>query len=188
MQKPIVITRPCPISLDALGVDRSGRSVHCSHCDAEVHALYKLTRAEAEAFVAARRGEKLCVSLRVDARGEPRFADSPEPPHVPVARLRAPGRAAAGLSLALAACTPHGPTRADDDPIDDDLAHVEARPVVPERVVPTEPPAPVESPVREHVTPVPEAPPTQAAPKQPTKSRPKPPPYNFKDDIVDGGL
>jgi hypothetical protein len=112
--RTLEISRPCPIDLDA---DRSGRQFFCDHCQKDVHVLANWTRAEAEAFLAANRGNSVCVSLRRNAQGELQYADSPAPARpaalVPVARLRRRWlpevAAAAGVAAALSACTPHEP-------------------------------------------------------------------------------
>ncbi|MDC0672966.1 hypothetical protein [Nannocystis radixulma] len=117
--RTLEISRPCPIDLDA---DRSGRQFFCDHCAKDVHVLANWTRAEAEAFLAANRGNSVCVSLRRNAQGELQYADSPAPARpaalVPVARLRRRWlpevAAAAGVAAALSACTPHGPVKGSE--------------------------------------------------------------------------
>lgn len=130
------ITRPCPIDLDARGVDRSGLGFRCDHCERDVHVLSNMTREAAERFVADHRGQRVCISYRRDESGRVRFADDAvdvddepgevEPPLagstplVPVARLRRAGALPRAASFALlAACAPHGetPPPAADDPI-----------------------------------------------------------------------
>ncbi|MEZ4451546.1 MAG: hypothetical protein R3B09_18895 [Nannocystaceae bacterium] len=121
------VTRPCPVDLDARGVDRSGLSFFCDHCARDVHVLSNMSRETAERFLDTHRGEKLCVSYRRDQGGRAVFADDPiladaaddedaaeapqVAPLVPISRLRRAGGLprAAGVSLLLAACAPHDP-------------------------------------------------------------------------------
>lgn len=100
----IVITRPCPVDLDALGVDRSGLAFHCPHCDKQVHVLSNRTQDEAQALLASLRGQGACVSYRRAKNGEVVFREPA--PVVPAERLWARRRVASGLALALAACAP----------------------------------------------------------------------------------
>ncbi|MCA9689608.1 MAG: hypothetical protein R3A51_15175 [Nannocystaceae bacterium] len=122
--RDLPISRPCPVDLDAAGVDRSGKQFFCDHCQKDVHVLSNMTRSEAREFMDASRGQSLCISYARNAAGEVRFApEAPAAPLVPLARLRTPAarpRAsrplAASFGLALAACTPHG----EAPPITDD--------------------------------------------------------------------
>lgn len=113
------ISGPCPIDLDAIGFDRTGKTSHCAHCDKNVHQLSNMTRKDARAFLTEHAGQKLCVSYRRDTTGKVMFKQ-PAPPTnvVSLSRVRDSGRrvaarrstlAAAGVALAaaLAACTPH---------------------------------------------------------------------------------
>jgi hypothetical protein len=140
------ITGPCPIDLDAIGFDRSGKVSHCTHCVKSVTNLSNMTKDEAREFLKEHKGEKLCVSYARGNDGKIRFRPEPEPALVPVTRLRprpavapqpviasqpvvelAPRRAsraagliaAFGVSATLAACTPHG------DPPRNDVERVE---------------------------------------------------------------
>ncbi|MCA9637240.1 MAG: hypothetical protein KC420_14535 [Myxococcales bacterium] len=142
--RDLEIVRPCPIDLDALGVERGKRVIHCDHCQTDVHDLSTMTRAEATAFVDARRGHGVCVSYLRAKDGTIRFADDEvsthpsrrEPSLVPIARLRA-----AAAALALAACTPHGDGAAQviDDAGDEVVVDRNA-PVIP-NAAPVDPPA-----------------------------------------------
>jgi len=136
-RRELELSRPCPIDLDSLGVDRTQRRVFCSHCSAHVTDISKMREAEAVAFVAAKRGSGVCISYLCDSEGKLHFADSepagaelgaeelgaeeakasmslapPDVTLVPEGRLRrrrpTTRRAAAVAALALAACTPHG--------------------------------------------------------------------------------
>lgn len=141
------LSRPCPIDLDDLGVDRSQPQVFCAHCRATVTDISKMREAEAAAFVAERRGSGVCISYLRDAAGNVLFADSPrrppEPALVPAARLRRPKlrRAAAIAALSLAACTPHGETLTDDDDFDE-IAVVRSAPEIPDVAEPEYAPPP----------------------------------------------
>jgi hypothetical protein len=155
------ITGPCPIDLDAIGFDRSGKVSHCTHCVKSVTNLSNMTKDEAREFLKEHKGEKLCVSYARGEDGKIRFRSEPEPALVPVTRLRprpvvapqpaaasqpvvelAPRRAsraagfvaALGVSAALAACTPHG------EPPRNDVEIVEGNMKVPKKIVePTQP-------------------------------------------------
>lgn len=199
------ITRPCPIELDA---DRSGRQFFCDHCQKDVHVLANWTRAEAEAFIAANRGNSVCVSLRRDVDGELLYADSPARTRpaalVPVARLRRrwlpEAAAAAGVVAALSACAPHQPFKGAEHLRSEDDVSARAIPggiAVPDEVAPArveDEELPCERAVPEptlergklaRIEPAP-APrrqePTKKAPR-PTKSEPV-----ERGDIIDGGI
>ncbi len=116
--RDLELSRPCPIDLDSLGVDRSQAQVFCSHCQTQVTDISKMPEAAAAAFVRENRGKGVCISYLRDAKGNVRFAEpKPDPkrasvvesPLVPVERLGHPRlrRAAAVAALTLAACTPH---------------------------------------------------------------------------------
>ena len=81
------------------------RGWHCRLCSKHVHDLSAMTETQVRALM--RSGQDICVAYDVTNAGEIVF--QPEP-IVPIARLvrRPVGAAAAGLALALAACTPHG--------------------------------------------------------------------------------
>jgi len=166
-RRDLELSRPCPIDLDSLGVDRSQERVFCSHCSAHVTDISKMREAEAAAFVAAKRGSGVCISYLCDREGNVRFADSelggaelgalevpasmrPAPPLVPLARLRRPAarRAAALAALALAACTPHG--EHDEPYVEsvDDIVMERTSPEIPLAEKPSELP-PVEEPAEE---------------------------------------
>lgn len=109
------ITGPCPIDLDDTDFDRNAKRAFCGHCRKNVFNLSNMTRDEARSLLRDHAGEKICVSYAKDTDGAIRFRAAPPPVAlVPVGRLRArPSRpamaaAAAGLAVALAACTPHG--------------------------------------------------------------------------------
>ncbi len=125
--RDLELSRPCPIDLDSLGVDRSQPQVFCSHCQSQVTDISKMPEAAAAAFVRKNRGTGVCISYQRNAAGKVRFADANHPkmpvvesPLVPVERLGHPRlrRAAAVAALTLAACTPHR----DKSEIDDEIA------------------------------------------------------------------
>lgn len=186
----IVISRPCPVDLDALGVDRSGLDFHCPHCDKSVHLLSNRTEAEAKALLVAVRDQQPCLSYLRTRTGEVVFR---EPAPIPAERLRARRRVAAGFALALAACAPAGPAQ----PLAE--AHVEvASPSAP-AAAPMPSPAPVTPPIADP-TPVtaaiPACPPattveataTTSAPRKPRPAARKTKPVRRGDlDVIDGG-
>ncbi|MCB9703526.1 MAG: hypothetical protein H6711_16655 [Myxococcales bacterium] len=206
----VTIKRPCPVDLDARGVDRSGLSFRCDHCELDVHVLSNMTRRTAEDFLAANRGKDLCVSYRRTAEGRILFADDPPDlgapaaedehedqaapppaPLIPVARLRRLGGVprAAGVSLLLAACTPHG---ASEPTPDEDAIEVLARDPAPAPA-----PAALPAPIVEHeivegkmamddAIPCDKTPATGTPVKQPAERTP--PPKRPKIEVVDGGI
>jgi hypothetical protein len=154
------LSRPCPIDLDDLGVDRSQPQVFCAHCQATVTDISKMREAEAAAFVAERRGSGVCISYLRDAAGNVLFADSPRPRPapalVPAARLIRPKlrRAAAIAALSLAACTPHGEILTADDGDLDEIAVVRSAPEIPDVAEPEYTPPPhVQAPEPDEVEP-----------------------------------
>lgn len=100
MKRPLV-PKPCLEDWDKLTPEARGH--FCTVCETKVWNLSDLTKEEAEAFLRERAGEDLCVSYREDDDGRVLHR---EPAVVPAARLVRRFPAAAGLSLALAACTP----------------------------------------------------------------------------------
>lgn len=201
--RTLEITRPCPVELD---VDRSGRQFFCGHCQKDVHVLANWPRAEAEAFIAANRGNSLCVSLRRDHRGELLYADSPPPPPpvalVPAERLRRrwipEAAAAAGVAAVLSACTPHQPPRSSEQLAAEDEARPCAFPAV--AVVPDDGPPPrAHEDVLEGKIAIPEPriergekpaiePPRPLPPKKATRPDKPDKPERTDWDVVDGGI
>lgn len=96
---------PEPCSEDWEGMTPQQRGRFCGACQKKVHDLSAMSESDAQALLQS--GQDICVSYLSDAAGEVRFRPQPV---VPVGRLlrRASVASAAGLSLALAACTPHG--------------------------------------------------------------------------------
>lgn len=100
-----LVPRPCLEDWNQLTPEARGH--HCQVCSTKVWNLSSLTEDEARAFLEARRGEDLCVSYRERADGSIVHRAPPfVPPVVPLSRLVRRLPAAAGLSLALAGCTP----------------------------------------------------------------------------------
>jgi hypothetical protein len=106
------------------------RGWHCKLCVKHVHDLTSMTEKQVKALLAS--GQDICVAYDVDRRGDIVFA--PEPV-VPIARLvrRPVAAAAAGLALALAACTPHGDEHDPRVDAPDHPTQVQSSPVIPER-------------------------------------------------------
>jgi len=101
-----LVPKPCPEDWDQLTPTEQGH--HCQTCKTKVWDISSMTRGQAEAFL-ARHTDHLCVSYRERSNGEIVYA--PEPV-VPAGRLtRLLPAAAAGLSLALAACTAATPEK-----------------------------------------------------------------------------
>lgn len=75
----VELARPCLEDLDALGVDRSGPSFHCSRCDKQVHVLSNHTRAEAAALVPVLRAQRGCVLYLRSRSGEVVFREPASP-------------------------------------------------------------------------------------------------------------
>ncbi|MGB1015749.1 MAG: hypothetical protein ACPG4T_16550 [Nannocystaceae bacterium] len=104
------LSKPCPVDLDDHFARSPAKREYCSHCSHNVHMLSAMTEREAEQFLADSENQDICISYKLNRDGDVVFRPQPI---VPIARLRrAPGRfkrfAAAGVTAALAACTPHG--------------------------------------------------------------------------------
>jgi len=99
--KKTLVPRPCHEDWDRLTPEERGH--FCTVCETKVWDLSALTAAEAETFLRSQQGD-LCVSYKEGPGGEVLHR---EPTVVPAARLsRRRMPAAAGMALALAACTP----------------------------------------------------------------------------------
>jgi hypothetical protein len=146
-ERDVEIRRPCPVRLDPDRARGGVRSWYCGHCEKSVHVLSNMTEKEARRFLVEREGEDICVTYAVRRDGSVRFRPEPTPaaPVVPVSALtrRRNLAAAAGLGMALAACTPH----AHDDVQRTEVEDVETPA---ERKTPTIPEAP-ESPEPDEV-------------------------------------
>lgn len=102
----IEIPEPCHEDWDRMRPEERGR--FCAACKKTVHDLSAMTEAQGRAFLAASAQVDVCVSYEsVGDRVQFRPAQV-----VPIGRLRrrpaAAAGIAAGLTLALAACAPHG--------------------------------------------------------------------------------
>jgi hypothetical protein len=116
------------------------RGWHCRLCSKHVHDLSSMTETQVRELLDS--GEDICVAYDVDGGGAIMF--QPER-IVPIARLvRRPiaaalAPAAAGLALALAACTPHGDEHEPRLDASDLPTQVQSSPVIPERAPDPEP-------------------------------------------------
>lgn len=99
----IEIPQPCHEDWDAMSLLQRGR--HCDACRQTVHDLSSMTEREAKKLLSS--GEDVCISFHEDDNGSIKFRPAPVVPLTALTR-RLPQVAAAGLSLALAACAPHG--------------------------------------------------------------------------------
>lgn len=114
-QRHVQITSPCPVKLDPNRGKDGAKSWYCGHCEKNVQVLSNMTEPEARSLLEEKVGQDLCVSYAVKSDGTIRFkAPAADPTVVPLSRVRRPPRraatavaAAAGLTAALAACTPH---------------------------------------------------------------------------------
>ena len=116
-QRHVRITSPCPVELDPNRGKDGAKSWYCGHCEKNVHVLSNMSEGEARSLLADKVGEDLCVSYAVRKDGTIRFKEptpAVDPTVVPLASVRrrpsrpaAAAAVAAGLTAALAACTPH---------------------------------------------------------------------------------
>jgi hypothetical protein len=111
--KSPLIPNPCPESWDRLKPEEQGH--FCESCQTKVWDLSAMTEDEAQALLANPPAGDFCVSYR--ERRDGGVAHRP-PPVVPANRLMRRLPAAAGLSLALAACTPTS-AGGDKQPVDE---------------------------------------------------------------------
>ena len=195
----IEVTRPCPVDLDALGVDRSGLDFHCPHCDKTVHVLSNRTEREAEALIATLQGQRACISYLRTTSGEVVFREPAS--IVPVGRLLARRRAAAGFALAVAACAPNSPAqRLGEDSTQTQRTNTETPPVpapgdAATAVIAEAPPVsaieePASPPTTAAVQPCPA--PVVASPRRPAKrknalKKPDPPTAPRDLELIHGG-
>lgn len=99
----IQIPEPCDADWDAMTPVERGR--FCSDCQKKVHDLSSMPESDAQVLLES--DDDICISYLSNADGEVRFQPSRVVPLHQLAR-RASVATAAGLSLALAACAPHG--------------------------------------------------------------------------------
>lgn len=99
----IRIPEPCNEDWEGMTPEQRGR--FCAACQKKVHDLSAMTEDDAKVLLDT--DEDICVSYLSDSRGTVQFQ---RPQIVPANRLlrRASVASAAGLTLALAACAPHG--------------------------------------------------------------------------------
>ncbi len=127
------IHQPCAEDFGAMR--GTGARRRCEACEHDVHDLSQLTEAQARALV--KRPGRVCVRYRVGPSGHIRF----KTPKL--------GAFAAVLSLAMAACTPHGDAEELETPEEAMLCRdasgyaiecgLVSEPVIPDQPVPTEP-------------------------------------------------
>lgn len=134
-RRQLPIHQPCDENFEAMRGTVERR--FCQACEHHVHDLSRLTEAEARALV--RGPGRVCVRYRVGPDGYIRFKP---------AKLAGPAAFVAAISLAMAACTPHGEAEGLESPeeamlcrdasgyaVDCDLA---SEPVIPSEPAPTE--------------------------------------------------
>ena len=90
---------------------KGGSTRYCDRCAKNVHNLSQMTWREAERFLDAHAGQKVCVQYSVDGGGSLTFKPRPRPAFVAIA------------SLALAACTGVGDAYELESPGDAPLCH-----------------------------------------------------------------
>ncbi|MGH1345912.1 MAG: hypothetical protein ACRBN8_30390 [Nannocystales bacterium] len=194
----IRIPKPCNEDWGRMTPEQRGR--FCGACQKKVHDLSAMSEAEAKGVLDSQ-GD-ICVSYLSDESGVVQF----QPDRiVPVGRLfrRASATAAAGLSLALAACAPHGKGPEIDDAETEQPAFLEVHPSIPDaEPCDAAPPeemirtlgAPIAVPEElirtkgDYAPPPPEPTPTQSVRKKGTRKRTagKPIPKGSRDPL--GGL
>lgn len=125
-QSDIEIPEPCSEDWDSMTPNERGR--YCDSCRKTVHDLSGMTEADARRVLEE---DDVCVTFEVNERGLVLFEPAPI---VPLSRLtrKLPAVAAAGLSLALAACAPHaeGPSLEGTD--DERPVLLEYTPAIPD--------------------------------------------------------
>jgi hypothetical protein len=127
----VPIVRPCPVDLPEEFAGGS-RTRHCGHCDKTVHLLSSLTEREAQDFLAANAERDVCVTYQLGTDGQIVFRPDPRvvPLHSLMRRRAVAAASAAGLGLALAACTPVDNPRVDAAPVP---TQIETRPAAEQR-------------------------------------------------------
>ncbi len=107
----LAISRPCPVDLDEEFRGSAAKRHYCDHCRKDVHMLSAMTEREATVFLSRNEGKDICISYHRRRNGEVAFAPEPVVPVTQLLRKRPKRRsrlAAVGVTVALAACTPHG--------------------------------------------------------------------------------
>lgn len=123
----IRIPEPCNEDWGRMTPEQRGR--FCGACQKKVHDLSSMSEKEAKTVLES--DADICVSYLSDKTGVVQF--QPER-IVPIGRLfrRASSTAAAGLSLALAACAPHGEGPVIEDAQTEQPAFLEVHPSIPD--------------------------------------------------------
>lgn len=68
-QPSVHIPTPCPVSLQALAPTAAGW--HCARCQTEVIDFTRLSEAEVLAYLAERRGQRVCAAMQVPLVPQP---------------------------------------------------------------------------------------------------------------------
>ena len=123
----IQIPEPCHEDWDAMTPLQRGR--HCDTCRQTVHDLSTMTEREAKTLLNS--GEDVCISYRENDDGSVKLRPAPVVPLAALTR-RLPRVAAAGLSIALAACAPHGEGPSLEAQQEEPPAFLEYTPSIPE--------------------------------------------------------
>lgn len=114
-KKDLHIASPCHENWEAMDARERGR--FCNSCEKQVFDLSSMSKDSASALLRENAGKRICVRYNYDNDGALKFK-APEQrlgsaAVVPIGRLTsrrrmaAPAVAAAGLAIAMAACTPH---------------------------------------------------------------------------------
>lgn len=152
----IDIPEPCNEDWDRMTPAERGR--FCSKCQKKVHDLSAMPESDARALLDSA-DDDICISYFPSSAGDVWF--QPER-IVPLHRLarRASLATAAGLSLALAACAPHGDgPKIDESSESEQPAFLEHEPAIPDAEPCETTPAPEVTPenaVPDHIVPLPE--------------------------------
>lgn len=123
----IEIPKPCHEAWDAMTPTQRGR--HCEACRQTVHDLSSMTERQAKKLLSS--GEDVCISYTENADGSVELRPCALVPLTSLTR-RLPRVAAAGLTLALAACAPHGEAPSLDAEQDKAPASLRYTPFIPE--------------------------------------------------------
>lgn len=123
----IRIPEPCNEDWGQMTPEQRGR--FCGACQKKVHDLSAMSENDAKNVLES--GDDICISYLSDKTGAVQFQAERI---VPVGRLfrRASATAAAGFSLALAACAPHGEGPVIEDAETEQAVFVEVRPSIPD--------------------------------------------------------
>lgn len=123
----IRIPEPCNEDWGRMTPEQRGR--FCGACQKKVHDLSAMSERDAKAVLQS--GDDICVSYLSDKAGAVQFQSERI---VPVGRLfrRACATATAGLSIALAACAPHGEGPSIEEAETEEAPFLEVHPAIPD--------------------------------------------------------